>query len=125
MALMEFKLKPPIDGIIRVAVSGRLSRDEWLSRADPLLALCGAGVFQHPLLCDLSGANYLDSTGVDWLFNYHKQFRAGGGRFVCHSAPPATMQLLRLMKLDKVLLMVETERDALDRAREPNPEAQP
>lgn len=110
---MELKLIAAADGIYQVEIIGKLSRDEWKGAADPLFVLCGPDVYSSALLLNLSKSLYLDSTGVEWLLNYHKRFAEKGGKFVCHSASPATKQLLKIMKLDRVLHIELTEDAAL------------
>jgi anti-anti-sigma factor len=118
LAPMEIKLLGNEEGIHRLEVVGKLTRDGYKAGAvDPVVALCGEDIFKKPALLSLARSMYLDSTGIEWLLNYFKRFQAEGGKLIVHSATPATQQLLKLMRLDSILHLEPTESAALDRAR--------
>jgi anti-anti-sigma factor len=115
---MEIRLAGSDEGIYRLEVLGKLSRDGHRGdAADPLVLLCGPEIFHKTALLSLAHSMYLDSTGIEWLVNYKKKFQAEGGRLIIHSANPATHQLLKLMRLDQFLHLEATEAAALDTAR--------
>lgn len=112
---MELKLVTQNEDAIRLEVVGKLTRDGWSGSRDLLTALCGEDVYSRVVLLNLSRSLYLDSTGVEWLLNYHKKFTAGGGRLICHSANLATQQLLKLMRLDQILEIETSDATAMAR----------
>lgn len=115
---MEIRLLGSEEGIHRLEVLGKLTRDGSRGDgADPLVQLCGPDIFHKTVLLSLSHSMYLDSTGIEWLVNYKKKFQADGGRLIIHSATPATQQLLKLMRLDQFLHLEPTEAAALETAR--------
>jgi anti-anti-sigma factor len=121
---MEIKLLGSEEGIFRFEVVGKLSRDGYRSGGtDPLVHLAGTDIFTKPALLSLARSMYLDSTGIEWLLIYFKKFQGEGGRLVCHSANPATQQLLKLMKLDQILHLEPTESAALALVRKSNNDA--
>ncbi|MBN1477451.1 STAS domain-containing protein, partial [Candidatus Sumerlaeota bacterium] len=92
-----------LQGHIRLAEAGTL-RD--------LMQALG----QHPaeaFYLDLTGIQYIDSTGLGLLMALHKQIHEAGGRL--HLLQPArtVLSVLRLSKLDRVFHLV-SEEDASD-----------
>ncbi len=94
--------------VLSVRISGRIvgteidpSRDEFKEFA--------ADVYGRKALLSLSQVDYLDSSGVSWLLNLHKSFRTAGGCVILHSVDPMVMQVLRVLKLDKVFLIAPSE----------------
>lgn len=94
---------------VRVELVGRLSHDGWPVGYDPLAELVGQNVYARTVLINLARSSYLDSSGVSWLLDSNKRFQEGGGALVLHSAPPLTVQFLKMMRMDLVLTIVPDE----------------
>jgi len=115
--LMELKVTPSPEGIIRVVVSGEVHQPDFLLNEEPLLGSLGSGGYQGTLLMDLSGVTTLDSSGVSWLLQCQRKFRAAGGSFVLHSLAPFVQQLFDVLKMHLVLTIADDEAQALEMAR--------
>ena len=69
----------------------------------PLVELLGPGAYARHVALDLSDSPYMDSSGVGWLLTCHKRLREAGGRLIVHGAQPVVANMLRLLKLDRML----------------------
>jgi anti-anti-sigma factor len=114
---MELKLIGAENGILRVEVVGKLSRDGVVVSRDAFINACGGDVYQKPVLLSLQRSLYVDSTGVEWLLTYHKRFESGGGMLICHSPSPVTSQMMKIMRLDRVLHTASSESEAITKAK--------
>jgi anti-anti-sigma factor len=99
------------DGVTTVAISGRITFNTVEPGQDPLAAQ-SPGIYSRPLAVDLSGTDYIDSTGVSWLLTCHKRSREAGGKLVLHSINPLVKQVLGVLKLDRVLNLAENAEKA-------------
>jgi anti-anti-sigma factor len=81
---------------------------------EPLL---GPNGFGTTVLLDLGRANYLGSTGINWLIDAHQRFRAGGGRLVLHSLSPWLREVAGIVRLPSVLHVADDEAAATALAR--------
>lgn len=115
---MELKLVSSEAEVVKLAVDGQISRDGWKTQADPINQFFGESIFSRKVIVDLSGTDYLDSTGVEWLLSCHDRFTNSGGQFVLHSPNPVTFQLLKTMRMDLVLNIVKDETSALEKLNE-------
>ena len=101
------------DGLIRVASEGNItSADFQADGPNPLQALLGLTWSSNKVLLDLTKTNYIDSTAIGWLISCHKEFKANGGRFIVYSIQPQVRQVLDLLKIGKVVPLVESEAEA-------------
>ena len=110
---MTLKLLTSDGPVVRFEVIGKITRDGWTQLGDPLANLFGEGIYQHRCLLSLSHALYIDSTGVEWLLAAHQRFSREGGMLILHSPTPASKQLLKMMRMELVLHIVDDEREAL------------
>lgn len=108
------------DDIVMLELHGRLSRDGWMDAADPISAICGDNIFSRKVMLNLSDANYLDSTGVEWLLVSNEKFHAAGGKLVLHSASRMTSDFLKMMRMHLVLDLVADEATARARLTNSN-----
>ena len=79
---------------------------------DPIASVCGDNIFSRKVMLNLSDANYLDSTGVEWLLVSNEKFQAAGGKLVLHSASRTTNDFLKMMRMHLVLDLVSDEATA-------------
>lgn len=106
---MELRLNKSDGRSVRVEVSGKISRDGWTGSGNPLENIYGDEIFSRTVLMNLAKSMYIDSTGVEWLLSCHRKFEENGGVLIMHSPNPMTMQLLKMMRMDLVLNVVEDE----------------
>ena len=100
------------DDIVMLELHGRLSRDAWMDSRDPIASVCGDNIFSRKVMLNLSDANYLDSTGVEWLLVSNEKFQAAGGKLVVHSASRTPNDFLKMMRMHLVLDLVSDEATA-------------
>lgn len=77
------------------------------------LDLASAATFEARLACaeaepgalviDLSGLDFIDSTGIAQLLAAHERARSNGRELVFLNGPPAVEKILRLTGLDQIL----------------------
>ncbi len=65
------------------------------------------------LILDLSHASYVESPGYRWLVRQVKDLEAHGKRLVVASAPESVDRALKLLKLDRLILVAGSVREAL------------
>jgi anti-anti-sigma factor len=99
------------DGVTTVAIAGRITFSTLEPGQDPLTAQ-EPGIYSRPVAFDLSGTDYIDSTGVSWLLTCQKRCREAGGKLVLHSVTPLVKQVLGVLKLDRVLHLAENAEKA-------------
>lgn len=101
--------------ILRLRAQGPLMPGGTLSDADPLEEEFGSEVYARTVLLSFDGVDGINSAGVSWLLNANRRFRQAGGRLLIHSAPLVVMQALRLLRVDRVLELAESEAQAHQR----------
>jgi anti-anti-sigma factor len=100
------------EGFIRCATDGNITAaafDGDTSGKALMEATLGQTWSANKVVLDMSKTNYIDSTAVGWLISANKQFKANGGQFVIHSVQPAVRQVLDLLKIGKVVPIVDDE----------------
>lgn len=88
---------------VRVAVLGHITQKELAPLTEPLLDLLGPNGYARQVRLDLSNTEYLDSSGVGWLLTCHKRMRQAGGHLTLQAPHPIVANVLRVLKLEKVL----------------------
>jgi anti-anti-sigma factor len=88
---------------VRVAVNGPVTQRELSPLQEPLVDLLGPGAYARQVRLDLSGTDYMDSSGVGWLLTCHKRMKQAGGKLTVYSPHPVVANVLNVLKLDKVL----------------------
>ena len=87
---------------VRVVVDGQVTQREVDPLHEPLGELLGPEVYSRLVRLDLSGTNYLDSSGVGWLLTCHKRMRQAGGKLTLHAPHPMVSNVLKILKLERV-----------------------
>jgi len=102
------------DGSARIAADGPLTNRTFKGTSDnPLQTLLGNGWSRRKILLDLRRADYFDSSALGWLLNCHRELSQNGGCMLLHSAQPKVIQFLRLLKLETILPLYDSETTAL------------
>ena len=98
------------DGTARIAADGPLTCRTFRGAGDnPLATLLGHGWSRRIILLDLRRAEYFDSYALGWLLNCHRELSGNGGMMLLHSASPKVIQFLKLLKLEAILPVYESE----------------
>jgi anti-sigma B factor antagonist len=87
----------------RVRISGKVTQHDFASVQEPLADLLGPSVYGRHVTLDLTDTMYLDSSGVGWLLTCHKRLREKGGKLTLENVPSIVTNLLRLLKLSRLL----------------------
>lgn len=114
---MKMKLAGEEGNLVKVSVSGPVTQRELAPQDEPLGELLGPAGYSRQVLLDLADVSYLDSSGVGWLLTCHKRIKQAGGRFIVHSYSPIVSNVLRVLKLERVLQLAENAKAAEQTAR--------
>ena len=109
---MKMTLAATEGDLVRVALSGPMTQRELSPMAEPLQDLLGPSAYGKRVMLDLGDVPYLDSSGVGWLLACHKRMRQAGGKLVLHSYSPIVSNVLRVLKLERVLALAENSETA-------------
>jgi anti-anti-sigma factor len=109
---MRVKLVSKDDAVTSVAAAGEITQSAFVTEDEPLALAFGEQIYSSRLLLGLSEAVYVDSRGVGWLLKCHKRCREAGGVLVIHSIPPFVSDVLRVLRLNKVLDLADDEEQA-------------
>ena len=98
------------DGLIKVATQGNITTAELdPAGPNPLAGAIGQNWAESRVLLDMGDTQYVDSSAVGWLIGTAKQVKDGGGSFVAYNVQPAVRQVLDLLKVGRVVPIVEDE----------------
>lgn len=101
------------DGLVKIATQGNItSADIDAAGPNPLEKILGKNWSQMRVLLDLNDTQYIDSSAIGWLIGSGKHLREGGGTLVVYGVQPAVRQVLDLLKVGRVVPLVEDEHGA-------------
>lgn len=108
----EFELSKPEDraGTVLLRVRGRLDVKTAPLLLQHVLPIQAGG---QNLVLNLSGVSFMGSSGVGALLALVEQFREHGGSVRFASLSPAVDSVVKLLNLDRFLVIDQTEGDAL------------
>lgn len=109
---MKLTLAGEDGNLVKVRVSGPVTQRELSPQDEPLGELLGPSGYSRTVLLDLGDVSYLDSSGVGWLLTCHKRMKQAGGTLVVHSFSPIVSNVLRVLKLERVLQLADNARAA-------------
>lgn len=102
---MLMKLVADDQAVAQVRTDGKITQETISGKPEPFTDLLGSDAFTRRVIVDLSGSDYVDSSGVGLLLNFHKKFRQGGGRLVYHSIPVLVQNVLKMLRMELVLTL--------------------
>ena len=114
---MELKRLPNDGDVVRLELVDRLIKGDPSLDREHVAGIVGNGGFSNKVLLCLAETDFIDSSGLWWLLECHKQFSKAGGRLVIHSVPPQVMDTLMMMRLELVLRLADDEAAALGLVR--------
>ena len=115
---MQVRLESKQDGLFRFKVNGRLTTQTLRNLDDPLDAM-GDVVYRGMVLFDMVDAEFLDSSGINWLLQCHKRCDQAGGRLVIHSIPSLILNVLMVVRMNDIFDTAENEVAAITLAQQP------
>ncbi len=104
-----------VDGVIILSVEHELKGPGETALRERLDGLVRQGHLQ--ILIDLSPVPYMSSTEIGRLIRAHISVRQAGGRIRLYNLSEKVMSVLRLTRLDTVLDIYGTEKEALGAVR--------
>lgn len=113
---MQLTFDTDNQGIVTVYFAGKVTPAK-LGPGDVLVDNLGAEVYAQRGLFDLSGSNYIDSRGISWLLVCHQRFKEHGGRLVLYGLPQLVMNVMLVVKMDKVFEIAATREEAIRRVK--------
>ncbi|MFQ5764157.1 MAG: STAS domain-containing protein [Rhodospirillales bacterium] len=106
---MKHEIKEEQDAII-VALEGDVDLQSSPEARKVLLECVGK---RRPVLVDLSGVGYIDSSGVASLVESLQTARKAGSTLALVAVSEGALRVLQLAKLDKVFTICDTVEDGL------------
>jgi anti-anti-sigma factor len=91
------------DDLILAQTEGQIVEVRHAAGLEPFAQLLGDKVYARKVLLDLSHTDFISSSGLGWLISCNKHFKAAGGTLIVHSSTPTVWQMIKIMRLDKVL----------------------
>ncbi|WP_320779761.1 STAS domain-containing protein [Streptomyces sp. CRN 30] len=101
-----------VDGVRVVAVRGDIDHDVTDVLREALLTHRDAA--PPRVVVDLSGVEFLDSSGVNVLIHAHQSVSAARGRLRIAAARPPVLRVIRLVGIDTLITCHPTVKEALD-----------
>lgn len=101
------------DGIAVIALSGDVDLESSPKVRDVLLDCVGA---RRPVVVDMSGVSYIDSSGVASLVEAYQTARKSETSFALAQVSQSAMRVFELARLDKVFTIHSTLADGLRNA---------
>lgn len=98
------------DGIAVIALTGDVDLESSPKVRDVLLDCVGA---KRPVLVDMSGVTYIDSSGVASLVEAYQSARKSKNTFALAQVSQSAMRVLELARLDKVFTIHPSLADGL------------
>ncbi|MEL7237684.1 MAG: STAS domain-containing protein [Planctomycetota bacterium] len=112
------------DGMVKIATSGNITgADLDATGPNPLEGILGKNWTQSRVLLNMSDTQYIDSSAIGWLIGSSKQLKDGGGVMVIYGVQPSVRQVLDLLKVGRVVPLVEDEEAAKTVAAESTQQA--
>ncbi len=99
--------------VLQLGVKGRIQVTVPSEMADAVLELLGDQGCRRKVLLSLADTDFIDSSGLSGLLGCNRQFGEAGGKLVIHSIPTSVMEVIKVMRLDRVLHLAENESGAL------------
>jgi len=94
------------NGLTSIHLDGTVTQSVVSSFGDPFRDQLGADIYQRTLVVDMSGINWLDSSGIGWLLSCLKKFRQAGGRLILHSLPARVQDVFKVLNLQSTFEIV-------------------
>jgi anti-anti-sigma factor len=110
---MKLSVQSDDDNLLCLKVSGRIRMTVPSDQTDAFGGVLGEGGYARKVTLNLEDAEYIDSGGVSWLVISHRRFDEAGGKLVIHSTPVIVSEVLKVMRLDRILNLADDESAAL------------
>ena len=108
---MKLELISSENRLVHIESSGSITLMD-VQEQTPLAEFLGPDGFRNRILLKLDKTPYIDTGAVSWFIQVHKACKQAGGCLVLHSIPPLVLQILELLRMNKVLNLAEDETQA-------------
>ncbi len=108
---MQLNLLNKEEDVIRVSVAGRITQDRLAESPKPLDDVVGEDFSSSKVVLDMGQAEYLDSSGVNWLLGMHRKLDGAGGRLVLCNLPQVVSNIIKVLHLHSVLNLANGEEE--------------
>jgi anti-sigma B factor antagonist len=98
---MQYDVVRRGDADAEIRLRGRVTGDALAESKDSMASLVGDGAYRGRLFIDMAAADFLDSSGIGWLLEQHRQCLQSGGMMILHSIPPMVNRVMQLMNLHR------------------------
>ena len=102
---------------LRLQATGKIMHSHITEEPDSLRSLTGPDGYARKVLVNLEQVRFIDSAGIGWLLSSHKRFQKAGGKLVLYNVPESVHLTLKILRLDTILNIAETEADAAELAK--------
>jgi anti-anti-sigma factor len=107
-------------GIVHIAAHGEAQTTDFsASKLGHFDAVLGAQWATQRVALNMDNVPYLVSAAIGWLLTSQKQFREAGGMVVLHSVQPNVLNILKLLKVERVIPIVADEKAAAATLKKP------
>ena len=106
-----------INGVPALKVSGRLDIDTAPEMRNVILHFARTG--HATLAVDLSGLDYMDTSGLATLIEGNMRMQYAGGRLILFGLTPQTAEVFNMVHVSGLFTIVETEKEAKDLLNRP------
>ncbi|QDU95366.1 STAS domain-containing protein [Lignipirellula cremea] len=106
---MKLTITSEKDNIVRAVMHGRITQKEVSTVAELFPDTLGQDAWSKNVLLNMESSEFIDSSGISWLLSTHRRFREKGGRLVLHTLTPSVMNVLRVLRMQLVLDVAESE----------------
>ncbi len=93
---------------IELQIEGAITQHRLLAGNDPLNSL-NADDWARPILVDLSRANVIDSSGINWLLIAQRRARESGGQLVLHSLSQIVVNVIQVLRMNQVFTIADSK----------------
>lgn len=98
------------DGIVKIATSGNITgADIDTTGPNPMEGILGKNWTQSRVILNMEDTQFVDSSAIGWLIGTSKQLKDGGGILVMYNVQPSVRQVLDLLRVGRVVPLVEDE----------------
>lgn len=97
-----------LTGSVRACLSGELGHHEAIRMMERLSELVEVQMPRRMVL-DLSGIEFMDSSGIAVVVQTARRCAACGGRMSVEGVPPQAMKVFRAARIDRLVRMTERE----------------
>lgn len=84
-------------------IIGSISQREFSSESDPLSPHFNSVGEGGKLRIDLSGTEFIDSSGIGWLIRAHQHLANCGNELVLQAPSPMVLRSFQVLRLDSII----------------------